>query len=190
MCWRVAGWLGGREDVCVLASLEVHSATCFPPASRFPARRVPLLAPPTRPSPRPPLRPMSSLAGALIPPDLPFQAHDTTMLSPKAEDDLDDLFQDIQSQDAASADEDRRPESSAPSEQVDQDDRLSSPDRRHREQLEYAEDENEPEPQAPRQLLAGVSLPNIPVPRSSDANVSPPLNDNAYPITHPHLSFS
>ncbi|KAI0794003.1 Leo1-like protein-domain-containing protein [Fomes fomentarius] len=113
---------------------------------------------------------MSSLAGALIPPDLPFHTHDTTVLSPKAEDDLDDLFNDLHSQDAPSADEDGRPESSAPSEHVDHDDRLSSPDRRHREQLEYAEDENEPEPQAPRQLEAGVSLPNIPVPRSSDAN--------------------
>ncbi|KAI0644172.1 Leo1-like protein-domain-containing protein [Trametes meyenii] len=64
-----------------------------------------------------------------------------------------------------------RPASSAPSDRdhVDQDDGLSSPERRHREQMEYAE-EDEPEPVVEQRLEADVAIPNIPVPRSSDGS--------------------
>ncbi|KAI0666753.1 Leo1-like protein-domain-containing protein [Trametes maxima] len=64
-----------------------------------------------------------------------------------------------------------RPASSAPSDRdhADQDDGLSSPERRHREQMEYPE-EDEPEPVVEQRLEADVAIPNIPVPRSSDGS--------------------
>ncbi|TBU43989.1 Leo1-like protein-domain-containing protein [Dichomitus squalens] len=65
--------------------------------------------------------------------------------------------------------EHERPASSAASEHADHEERLSSPERRHREQLEYAEDD-EPEPVIEHRLEADVAIPNIPVPRSSDGN--------------------
>lgn len=65
------------------------------------------------------------------------------------------------------------------------DDGLSYNERRHREQLEYAEDE-EPEPVVEHRLEADVAIPNIPVPRSSDGNVcepSPLLVPYSFPIS-------
>ena len=62
------------------------------------------------------------------------------------------------------------------------DDGLSYNERRHREQLEYAEDE-EPEPVVEHRLEADVAIPNIPVPRSSDGNVCEPS-----PLLVPHSS--
>lgn len=51
-------------------------------------------------------------------------------------------------------------------------DGISSPERKHREALEYAEDE-EPDPVVEEQVLeASALIPNIPVPRSTDGNVS------------------
>ncbi|KAI0766567.1 Leo1-like protein-domain-containing protein [Trametes elegans] len=131
---------------------------------------------------------MSSLAGALASPE-PIQP----ILSPKPKDDAHDIMDDIKppfaSQDASpNEDEDKdeeelhdlfgededvnmvehdRPASAATSEHPDQDDGLSSLERRHREQMEYAE-EQEPEPVVEHRLEADVAIPNIPVPRSSD----------------------
>ncbi|KAI9066955.1 Leo1-domain-containing protein [Trametes sanguinea] len=61
-----------------------------------------------------------------------------------------------------------RPASSVTSEHAEHDDGLSSPERRHRAEMEYAE-EDEPEQQVLEQRLeADVAIPNIPVPKSSD----------------------
>ncbi|CDO75816.1 hypothetical protein BN946_scf184951.g14 [Trametes cinnabarina] len=63
-----------------------------------------------------------------------------------------------------------RPASSATSEHPEHDDGLSSPERRHRAEMEYAE-EDEPEQQLVEQRLeADVAIPNIPVPKSSDGS--------------------
>ncbi|KAI0741533.1 Leo1-like protein-domain-containing protein [Daedaleopsis nitida] len=110
------------------------------------------------------------------------------MASPKTEDDLDSAQPNLHFQPADSADEDtkeelndlfapaypcpqipNRPESSAPSELADHDDRLSSPERRHREQMEYAE-EDQPEPFEEHKREADLPIPNIPVPKSSDGS--------------------
>lgn len=51
-------------------------------------------------------------------------------------------------------------------------DGISSPERKHREALEYAEDD-EPEQVVEEEVLeASAQIPNIPVPRTSDGNVS------------------
>lgn len=50
-------------------------------------------------------------------------------------------------------------------------DGISSPERRHREALEYAE-EDEPDQTIEEEVLEAVAqIPNIPVPRNSDGNV-------------------
>lgn len=50
-------------------------------------------------------------------------------------------------------------------------DGISSPERKHREAMEYAEDD-EPEQIVEEEVLeASAQIPNIPVPRSSDGNV-------------------
>ena len=59
------------------------------------------------------------------------------------------------------------------SELAEHEENLSYDERRHREQLEYAEDED-PEPVVEHRLEADVAIPNIPVPRGSDGNVSEP----------------
>ncbi|KAI1793578.1 Leo1-domain-containing protein [Ganoderma leucocontextum] len=124
---------------------------------------------------------MSSLAGAL-------DAHDAydPSSSPKSEDDMDPVQpqfdrhhfpqQDVKEEmdDLFGEDEDvnmvqHEAASSPASDPPDHEGRLSSPERRHREQLEYAEDD-EPEPVVEHRLEADVAIPNIPVPRSSDGN--------------------
>lgn len=50
-------------------------------------------------------------------------------------------------------------------------DGISSSERRQREALEYAE-EDDPDPVIEQVLEANAAIPNIPVPRSSDGNVS------------------
>lgn len=54
-------------------------------------------------------------------------------------------------------------------------DGISSPERKHREAMEYAE-EDEPEPMVEQVLEATAAIPNIPVPKSSDGNVRPCQN--------------
>jgi hypothetical protein len=54
------------------------------------------------------------------------------------------------------------------------DDGLSSPDRKRRQALEYEEDE-EPNPIIEHRLEASVSIPNIPLPKSSDGQVRLPV---------------
>ncbi|KAI0350669.1 hypothetical protein OH77DRAFT_1506878 [Trametes cingulata] len=140
---------------------------------------------------------MSSLAGALLSPQPHNVSLDThSPHSPKQEgpdvDNLDDLKPSFASRDdhlsATDPDEKQeelndlfgededvnmveheRPASSVTSEHADHDDGLSSPERRHREQMEYAE-EDEPEPVVEQRLEADVAIPNIPVPRSSDGS--------------------
>lgn len=60
----------------------------------------------------------------------------------------------------------------ASSEHVDQNEGLSSPERRHREAMEYAEEDDETEAPVIQIVEAKAAIPNIPVPRSSDGNVS------------------
>ncbi|KAH9888930.1 Leo1-like protein-domain-containing protein [Cubamyces lactineus] len=140
---------------------------------------------------------MSSLAGALASPQRSqLSSPARSAASPKAEDaemdNLDDLQPPFASQDAIPVDDKKeddeqelndlfgededvnmvehdRPASSVASEHADHDDGLSSPERRHREQLEYAEEE-EPEQVMEQRLEADVAIPNIPVPRSSDGS--------------------
>ena len=50
-------------------------------------------------------------------------------------------------------------------------DGISTPERRHREAMEYAEEEEEEQPAEQVLLEATAAIPNIPVPRSSDGNV-------------------
>ncbi|KAH9993735.1 Leo1-like protein-domain-containing protein [Russula compacta] len=56
---------------------------------------------------------------------------------------------------------------SSPASAPPPDDGLSSPDRKRRQALEYGEDE-EPNPLIEHRLEASVSIPNIPLPKSSD----------------------
>ncbi|RDX48255.1 hypothetical protein OH76DRAFT_1484159 [Lentinus brumalis] len=127
---------------------------------------------------------MSSLAGALEPKQ---ELHDAPMASPKAEDDIDAIPSHSQPEPTADEDDkhelndlfgededvnmvEHEAESSALSEPQDQDDRLSTPERRHREHLEYAEDDEPEQNIAEHKLEAEVAIPNIPVPKSSDGN--------------------
>lgn len=50
-------------------------------------------------------------------------------------------------------------------------DGISSSERKHRQEMEYAEDE-EPDQVVEQVLEADAQIPNIPVPRSSDGSVS------------------
>jgi hypothetical protein len=59
---------------------------------------------------------------------------------------------------------------SSPSSAPPPDDGLSSPDRKRRQALEYEEDE-EPNPLIEHRLEASVSIPNVPLPKSSDGQV-------------------
>jgi RNA polymerase-associated protein LEO1 len=54
-------------------------------------------------------------------------------------------------------------------------DGLTSPERRQRKAMEYEEDDQE-EPQEVQLRDAAVQIPNLPVPKSSDGNVSDNLN--------------
>ena len=50
-------------------------------------------------------------------------------------------------------------------------DGISSPERRHREALEYAEEDEAEQTMEESKLEAHANIPNIPVPRSSDGKV-------------------
>ena len=52
-------------------------------------------------------------------------------------------------------------------------DGISSSERKHREAMEYAEDDEPEQTMEEAKLEAHANIPNIPVPRSSDGNVSP-----------------
>ncbi|KAI0372747.1 Leo1-domain-containing protein [Pilatotrama ljubarskyi] len=96
-----------------------------------------------------------------------FASHDeqaSTADGKQEQEELNDLFGEDEDVNMV---EHERPASSVTSEHADHDDGLSSPERRHREQMEYAE-EDEPEPVVEQRLEADVAIPNIPVPRSSD----------------------
>ncbi|KAF8269833.1 Leo1-like protein-domain-containing protein, partial [Lactarius quietus] len=115
---------------------------------------------------------MSSLAGALLDVDMPAET------AIKQDEEMGDLFGEDSNVDyvhhnwsenqqvsaAPSA-----PESgySSPVSPPTPDDGLSSPDRKRRQALEYEEDE-EPNPIIEHRLEASVSIPNIPLPKSSD----------------------
>lgn len=61
-------------------------------------------------------------------------------------------------------------------------DGISSPERKRREALEYEEDD-EPDPIVEEEVLeASAQIPNIPVPRSTDGNVSVLHYRTAYPL--------
>jgi RNA polymerase-associated protein LEO1 len=53
--------------------------------------------------------------------------------------------------------------------------RLSSPERNQRRELEY-EEEDQPEPVFEQILEAAVEIPNIPLPKSTDGDVSKTQN--------------
>ena len=71
-------------------------------------------------------------------------------------------------------------------------DAISDAEQRHREAMEYAEEEDEPDQDSGHALLeqrteAAALLPNIPSPRSSDGQVctSPPSSHVGIPLTRP-----
>ncbi|EMD38917.1 hypothetical protein CERSUDRAFT_112625 [Gelatoporia subvermispora B] len=133
---------------------------------------------------------MSSLAGALIPPEpvsQPDQSQDANHLvdfadsqledkpvslaeepgaafPPVQDEEMNDLFGEDQDADLVKHEDAATPASSEHAEH----DGLSSPERKHREAMEYAEGDDEPEPIAEQVLEANAAIPNIPVPRTSD----------------------
>ncbi|KAH9967287.1 Leo1-like protein-domain-containing protein [Russula dissimulans] len=136
---------------------------------------------------------MSSLAGALVPPDITYDRDNVTSADvdmhsssfddappehyPKQEEELGDLFGEDSNVDFVHHSRDQHQASGAPSTAESrysspasappQDDGLSSPDRKRRQALEY-EEEDEPNPLIEHRLEASVSIPNIPLPKSSD----------------------
>ncbi|KZT01324.1 Leo1-domain-containing protein [Laetiporus sulphureus 93-53] len=131
---------------------------------------------------------MSSLAGALDPPsalqETKYQPplDDVAMGEPALgsenghtdvtvkDEDMHDLFGEAEDNDVhvVTHDEVATPASSEHAEHLDG---LSSPERRHREAMEYAEEDEEGgEPIVEQVLEANAAIPNIPVPRSSDGN--------------------
>ncbi|KAI0788784.1 Leo1-like protein-domain-containing protein [Abortiporus biennis] len=81
--------------------------------------------------------------------------------SQKQDEDMQDLFGEDTIAEEIKHDEPTTPASS------EHYDGISSPERKHREALEYAE-EDEPEEPQPKALEVNLPLPNIPMPRSSD----------------------
>jgi RNA polymerase-associated protein LEO1 len=78
---------------------------------------------------------------------------------------------------------------SSPASAPPPDDGLSSPDRKRRQALEYEEDE-EPNPLIEHRLEASVSIPNIPLPRSSDGHVRVPTVQARFFISLPFFFHS
>ncbi|KAI0077714.1 Leo1-domain-containing protein [Panus rudis PR-1116 ss-1] len=126
-----------------------------------------------------------SLADALIPPQAPGSSHenqddwsaDADMqgqthsehdeeqdADPGQDEDMQDLF----GEDTV-AEEVKHESARTPASSENGEDALSESERRHREAMEYAE-EDEPEPMVEQVLEASAAIPNIPVPRSSDGN--------------------
>ena len=64
-------------------------------------------------------------------------------------------------------------------------DGISSSERKHRADMEYAEDD-EPDQVVEQVLEANAQIPNIPVPRSSDGNVS--FGHELMPLCHSELN--
>ncbi|KAH9975921.1 Leo1-like protein-domain-containing protein [Lactifluus volemus] len=142
---------------------------------------------------------MSSLAGALVSQDVkPYNANSvhidmhnsssfddiasdtaTGHAPKKEEEEMGDLFGEDANVDFVHHSRDHHQTSAAPSAPESRysspasapppDDGLSSPDRKRRQALEYEEDE-EPNPLIEHRLEASVSIPNIPLPRSSDGH--------------------
>ncbi|CCM05404.1 uncharacterized protein FIBRA_07620 [Fibroporia radiculosa] len=126
---------------------------------------------------------MSSLAGALDPPvpapkespkeeDVPMELPDTVLdaESESKDEEMHDLFGEAEDDNVniVKHDEATTPASSEPAEPLDG---LTSPERRHRQDMEYAEaEQDEGEPVINQVLEADAPIPNIPVPRSSDGN--------------------
>ena len=75
-------------------------------------------------------------------------------------------------------------------------DTISDAEQRHREAMEYAEEEDEPDQDNGHALLeqrteAAALLPNIPSPRSSDGQVrTPPSSHVGFPLTRPRVGSS
>ncbi|KAH9166315.1 hypothetical protein EDB89DRAFT_2115868 [Lactarius sanguifluus] len=105
---------------------------------------------------------MSSLAGALL--DVDMQPAETaTEPYVKQDEEMGDLFGEDSNVDYVQ----HTWGYSSPVSPPPPDDGLSSPDRKRRQALEYEEDE-EPNPIIEHRLEASVSIPNIPLPKSSD----------------------
>ncbi|KAL6304513.1 Leo1-like protein-domain-containing protein [Sparassis latifolia] len=115
-----------------------------------------------------------SLADALVSPVPQTQAHHLEDVDdPSSPEDVvaeDEEMHDLFGEDAepvlTKTEDSATPASSEP---IDNADRLSSPERKHREAMEYAEGD-EPEHVVEQVLEADAAIPNIPVPRSSDGN--------------------
>ena len=58
-------------------------------------------------------------------------------------------------------------------------DGISSSERKHREAMEYAEEDEPEQTMEEAKLEAHANIPNIPVPRSSDGNVSPLVDSSS-----------
>ncbi|KAH9072126.1 RNA polymerase II-associated protein [Lactarius deliciosus] len=120
---------------------------------------------------------MSSLAGALLDVDMqpaetatePYVKQDEEMGDLFGEDSNVDYVQHTWGENQQVSAAPSAPESSysSPVSPPPPDDGLSSPDRKRRQALEYEEDE-EPNPIIEHRLEASVSIPNIPLPKSSD----------------------
>ncbi|KAI9440537.1 RNA polymerase II-associated protein [Lactarius indigo] len=120
---------------------------------------------------------MSSLAGALLDVDMqPAEA--ATEPYVKQDEEMGDLFGEDsnvdyvhhtwgETQQVSAAPSAPESSYSSPVSPPPPDDGLSSPDRKRRQALEYEEDE-EPNPIIEHRLEASVSIPNIPLPKSSD----------------------
>ncbi|KAI9511594.1 Leo1-like protein-domain-containing protein [Russula earlei] len=138
----------------------------------------------------------SSLAGALVPEHITYHKGDADVdmhpsslddvppsdpaaaeRHPKQEEEMGDLFGEDADVDFVHHGHDQHHASGAPSTAESRysspasapppDDGLTSPDRKRRQALEY-EEEEEPNPLIEHRLEASVSIPNIPLPKSSD----------------------